>query len=356
MKTAAVRVSVSSLILAAVFIATPAFADVRVVEQVAQNGRQLAQTTRWGQSFKVLATTTVQSTAVAITASCGSVQIGQLVSGEFMPGVTWSGTAISNGYQYAGTATTTYPGIEYWILYGTGAGSSCTANDLYSNSSSLSYVNGTAATMIRDVNGFFVPSNQGFDLLFTVCSDATCTVSGSPSGVGPDWSAVALAPPYSAAAAAIATTSALWDSVTFASSTISCATGNVFSDALCSAATFLFVPNPQIVNGYVALASSTLPTRFPFSFFYGFVAVYQGLSASSTANLATVSINFASVDPATSTPFGNILPNVTVLSSSTITQYMPSGFLSLLLTIEAAAIWLLAALFLFYDIRSWLRV
>lgn len=128
-----------------------------------------------------------------------------------------------------------------------------------------------------------------------------------------------------------------------------------FGYAICSATTFLFVPSPEIINGYAALPD-TVENKFPFSWYTGLRDLYSGLVASSTSNMATVSVGFAAVDPAASSSFGAILPNMTVLSSSTITQYMPTGFLSVLLALETAALWVLFGFFIYREMNGrWLK-
>jgi len=132
--------------------------------------------------------------------------------------------------------------------------------------------------------------------------------------------------------------------------------GGIFGEALCATIAFLFVPDPTILDGYTNLAVGTLPSRFPFSWYYGVKSAYTALTASSTANMAAVSINFAAVDPATSTPFGAILPNATVLSSSTISHFLSPSLLALILSLETAAIWVLFALYIFHDVQhAWLK-
>jgi len=133
------------------------------------------------------------------------------------------------------------------------------------------------------------------------------------------------------------------------------ASGNVFSEALCATFTFLLVPDPTIVNGYASLASTTLPSKFPFSWFYAVNGTFNSLTASSTANMAAVSVALSSADPATTTPFGHILPDMTVLSTSTITHFMPAGLLALLLFLEASALWVIFGMYLWRDIPKWLN-
>jgi len=128
-----------------------------------------------------------------------------------------------------------------------------------------------------------------------------------------------------------------------------------FGYAMCSASVFLFVPDPEIINNYVGLPD-TVAQRFPFSWYYGIKGTFDGMTASSTSNMASVSINFASVDPATSTPFGALLPNATILSSTTISTYLSPTILATILALETAAVYVLFGLFLFHDVqRRWFR-
>lgn len=131
---------------------------------------------------------------------------------------------------------------------------------------------------------------------------------------------------------------------------------NVFSSAMCATVTFLFIPSPDVLNNYIALPD-TVAQKFPFSWYYGIKGTFDGLVATtSTSSMATLAIDFSSVDPATSTPFGPILPNATLLSAATITTYLTPGILATLLNLEAFAMWVLFGLFLFHDVqRRWFR-
>jgi len=130
---------------------------------------------------------------------------------------------------------------------------------------------------------------------------------------------------YDPNAQAIAASSSLWQSIDFASSTVQCASGNIFSNALCSTFTFLFLPDPNITNQFLGLVSTSSPTslsnRIPFSYFYDSVTILSGLQASTT-QMVTWTIPFASLGLGSTTPMGNVLPNVTILSSTTITYWI----------------------------------
>jgi len=164
---------------------------------------------------------------------------------------------------------------------------------------------------------------------------------------------------YSTSSAAIAASSSLWGA--FASTSqlqTQCTSGNVFSDGLCLAGTFLFVPNPNVVQGFVDLDTAVLPTRFPFSWYFGIKSTYTALSASSTSNMATVFIDFSTFNAvASSSPFGTMLPNhFTLLSSTTISTYLSPTTLNILLALETAAIWILFSVYVFRDVQhGWLH-
>jgi len=167
------------------------------------------------------------------------------------------------------------------------------------------------------------------------------------------WDAISFPQVYSTTSAAIAASSTLWGA--YASSSqlqATCSTGNIFGDAFCTAISFLFLPNPNVINAYTTLFGTVLPTKFPFSLFFGVSAEFSTLSASSTANLGTVSINFSSVPSVASSSFGALLPNVTILSTSTITHYMPSGFWSGLQFLITCALWIGLATDIFYEVRN----
>jgi len=350
-------------VLGVFFFVGIAHADTRIVQQLGYDGVELGQTTRWGQSFVAPSTGNVGSVAAAMSASCGTIAIGTLVAGEFQAiGTPYtSATAINGGFRWTGGSASLTQGTTYWILFGTAAGASCTASDRLRNASVLNPFNGTAAHATRAVSGNFVFSPFAFDMVFSVCSDTTCGLNSVPDSGGIDWNLLFLPPPFSPNAVAIAASSSLWGMYS-ATDTLDALNGqcsqagNIFSEGLCNAGVFLFIPNPAITNAYLALASTTLPQKFPFSWYFGLKGTYDSLTASSTANMASVVIDFAAVDPATTTPFGPILPTATVLSSSTISTYLSPSLLSLILGLETAAIWVLFGLYVFHDVqRNWLK-
>jgi len=108
----------------------------------------------------------------------------------------------------------------------------------------------------------------------------------------------------------------------------------------CSVGAYLFIPSPVILNQWANLPS-VISQRFPFSWLYGLQVMVTGTAASSSANMIAPGIDFGSVDPATSTPFGPILPTFTFLSSTTIQKYMPAGTWATFYFLMQMALWLL---------------
>lgn len=157
---------------------------------------------------------------------------------------------------------------------------------------------------------------------------------------------------FSTSSAALAASSSLWGA--FASSTTlaaSCNSGNLLGDGICTGFAFLFAPNPNVLNAFFSIPNQ-LESKFPFSIFYSVQGAFSTLTASSTANLGTVTINFASVDVSTSSAFGPLLPNVTVLSTSTITHFMPAGFWAALQFLIACALWIGLATDIFFSVKN----
>jgi len=165
------------------------------------------------------------------------------------------------------------------------------------------------------------------------------------TGTGINWNNITVVPPIPFNNIQYVATSTSFFSGTSSSSTLEaisseCAsTGNIFAAALCRAFAYLWVPNPAVTNQYIGLASTTA-SKFPFSYIGGVIGLFGALDASSTKNMISPTIDFPSVDAASSTAFGPILPSVTFLSTSTIQHFMPAGFWDFIYLLMEAAIWL----------------
>jgi len=115
--------------------------------------------------------------------------------------------------------------------------------------------------------------------------------------------------------------------------------GNLFSRGICTAFAFLFVPNPETLNGFASL-SSTSAQHFPISWFYETRDVVSGLNASSTVAMASFSFDLQDLGVGSTTALGNILPNITVFSSTTVTEYMGESTWDIIQLLIGAALWL----------------
>jgi len=171
---------------------------------------------------------------------------------------------------------------------------------------------------------------------------------------GIDWSAITFPVIFDPTAAGIAASSTLWGAYASSSAlTASCATGNVFGDAICSAFQYLFVPNPNVLNQWSQLPQ-TIEGRFPFSWVASTTDIFSGFTASSTDNFIDVRYDFAGSQMSTSSVLAlpNILPSLTVFATSTIEAYLSPATWSLIQSLIATALWLAFGLDVFYTVRN----
>lgn len=114
--------------------------------------------------------------------------------------------------------------------------------------------------------------------------------------------------------------------------------GSSISNGMCRVFAFLFVPNPNILEQFGDLASTSL-SKVPFSYVFGAQDIYTSLTASTTQNLPAVVINFP--DISSSSPLGTIIPvQIVGLSTSTISTYLPDSIRVTLLNLQRVALWL----------------
>jgi len=124
--------------------------------------------------------------------------------------------------------------------------------------------------------------------------------------------------------------------------------GNLFTRAICRAFSYLFVPNPMVFNEFVTLGSTTA-SKFPFSWVYGIKEELENLSATSATTSFTVDMSSAGVG--STTIFGNILPNITLFSYDTVTEYMPVGIWTAIQALMAAALWIALGYDIYHTVR-----
>jgi len=161
-----------------------------------------------------------------------------------------------------------------------------------------------------------------------------------------DWNSLSVAPPLDFNAVKFVATSTSFFSGTTSSSTLEAISlecsqsGNIFAAALCRAFAYLWIPNPTVLNQYSQIGPA-LATKFPLSWFY---QVQTAVNTVSTTTLSSPiwTMNFHDIGIGSTTPMGNVLPNLVVFSSSTVKQYITETQWTALMTLAGAAIWLLA--------------
>jgi len=126
--------------------------------------------------------------------------------------------------------------------------------------------------------------------------------------------------------------------------------GNILADALCSSFSFLFLPDPTVLNQWTQFPS-VVEGKFPFSWVSGVQSDITGQEASSTANLPVMTFGLHDLGIGSTTSMGNILPNFTLFSTTTLTSLMPAGFWDTIQFLITVALWLELINFLFHDAR-----
>jgi len=114
--------------------------------------------------------------------------------------------------------------------------------------------------------------------------------------------------------------------------------GNLITDSLC----YLFIPSQSVLNQYSNL-TTLLNTKIPFSYVANVITEVNTITSDATSSMPLINIDLH--DYASSTITGTI-PDLS-LSTSTISHYLNSTFLSLLQDLITAGIWIGVA-FLFY--------
>lgn len=119
--------------------------------------------------------------------------------------------------------------------------------------------------------------------------------------------------------------------------------GNVIETGLCNVFTFLFVPSDVSISQLVD-RWSLLQDKIPFSYYNEFYSYFSALTATTTENVQTFSINLSLVDFASSTAFGPILPSsFDFFSKETISRYISEDTHDLIFLLMEAVIWLAVA-------------
>lgn len=130
--------------------------------------------------------------------------------------------------------------------------------------------------------------------------------------------------------------------------------GGTFSYGLCKVSSYVFVPSPESVNQFSSLASTTRGV-LPFGYIYKILDAWSSLVASSTQNAPTYSMNFGGLGLGSTTALGNVLPDITAFSSTTVKQYFPPGTFDLLKFLAGLAIFAVLFADIFFTIRNLLK-
>jgi len=127
--------------------------------------------------------------------------------------------------------------------------------------------------------------------------------------------------------------------------------GNIFAEGICVAFSFLFVPNSQTLAQFTSIPQQ-IGNVFPFSYVSSAVATWQTLAASSTANAPLYQYKLADLGIGSTTPMGNILPNIDVMSSSTVTHFFPPAVFAAMKTLAGFAILMVLVADIFFTSRN----
>lgn len=183
---------------------------------------------------------------------------------------------------------------------------------------------------------------DGMDLAFRI-SDSV----GDPGvGDGIPWGAYYTPSIYSPDAPALVASSSLWESYEATTTLLElerCVdSGNAFSRALCLSLSYLFMPNPAVLDSWATLPDQTA-AKFPFSVVAEVKEAFITDAASSSENLPALEMNLHALGVGSTTAMGNILPDFDFFSSSTILQYIPDPIWDAGQTLMAAAMWMAVA-------------
>jgi len=117
---------------------------------------------------------------------------------------------------------------------------------------------------------------------------------------------------------------------------------------------YLFTPTQNVGLTYQGI-STDFQQKFPFSYFYSIANTWQNLNAGASGQSPTYTYDFADLGIGSTTPMGNLLPNITVFSASTTEEYFPTGTFDLLKGLAQIAIILTFFGYMFFEIRNLIR-
>lgn len=120
---------------------------------------------------------------------------------------------------------------------------------------------------------------------------------------------------------------------------------------LVNAGGFLFTPSVDSINKLGSLRYE-VRDRFPFSYFQSVINGIDALHATSTTQMVSYNLNLHDVGIGTTSPMGNILPNFSFLSASSIQSYYPAGLFDAFKGLVSAVLWLMWIQYMFFRVRD----
>jgi len=113
----------------------------------------------------------------------------------------------------------------------------------------------------------------------------------------------------------------------------------------------LLIPSGNVFSAYTRIPD-LLAEKFPFSYINSMGETWTGLVASSTENAPNLEFELQGLGIGSTTPLGNILPNVTVFSTTTMTQYFPEETFDLLKNLASFALIIGLFTHIFFSVRN----
>jgi len=125
-------------------------------------------------------------------------------------------------------------------------------------------------------------------------------------------------------------------------------------NALCRLTTYLVLPTTDSINQFADLRADTME-RFPFSYVNSVYGTWTALTASSTANSPSFTYSLHDLTLGSTTPIGNILPNIEVFSSTTVQEYFPASTFAVMKALAGIAILLTLIADIFFTTKKMMK-
>jgi len=132
------------------------------------------------------------------------------------------------------------------------------------------------------------------------------------------------------------------------------ATLTYLPNGLCRFVSYIVIPTTGSLNQFTQLKTDT-QARFPFSFITDITNTWETLTASTTLNSPSLEYELFDLGIGSTTPLGNILPNITVFSSTTVKTYFPEASFNIMKGLAAIAILLTLIADIFFTTKNMLK-